>query len=303
MRRYRGFASDSERWARFPFRPDDIVISTPSKSGTTWMQTIVGSLVLNRVDLGSPIGAISFWLDSFLRSEDEAFAVYEAQDHRRFIKTHTPLDGLPHPDGVTFIAVIRHPLDIALSDKDHVANQNNERTRELWLNAVGPAQRPAARKTPPEDPGEYLRWWIDNDIEPTGTGPHGLSDYCHQVRTYWEARHESGVHLFHYSDLWDDLEGEMRRVAAALNISIDERSFGELVEAATLDSMRSRAEKSAPDAHLGIWLSSEAFFKSGGTRNWASLLSDAEIEHFENRLIALAGDAAPWALGGRASLR
>ena len=55
MRRYRGFFADSARWERFDFRDDDIVISTPSKCGTTWMQNIVGSLVLNRPALGEAV--------------------------------------------------------------------------------------------------------------------------------------------------------------------------------------------------------------------------------------------------------
>lgn len=63
VRRYRGFVVDSERWDRFRFWPDDIVISTPAKCGTTWMQTIIGMLVLDRIDLGAPISTISPWLD------------------------------------------------------------------------------------------------------------------------------------------------------------------------------------------------------------------------------------------------
>jgi hypothetical protein len=37
LRRYRGFMADSDRWRRFAFRDGDIVITTPSKCGTTWM--------------------------------------------------------------------------------------------------------------------------------------------------------------------------------------------------------------------------------------------------------------------------
>ena len=68
-------------------------------------------------------------------------------------------------------------------------------------------------ETPPDDPADYLRWFVDNHEQPAGSGPYGLEDYCQQVRTYWDARHEPNVHLFHYADMWRDLDGEMRVMA------------------------------------------------------------------------------------------
>jgi aryl sulfotransferase len=41
--RYRTVMYDSARWEGFSFRPDDIVITTPPKCGTTWTQ-MVGAL-------------------------------------------------------------------------------------------------------------------------------------------------------------------------------------------------------------------------------------------------------------------
>jgi hypothetical protein len=38
---------NSEMWNDFAFRDDDIVIATYAKSGTTWLQQIVGQLVFN----------------------------------------------------------------------------------------------------------------------------------------------------------------------------------------------------------------------------------------------------------------
>ena len=43
--RYRSDEEDSGRWSGFPFRDGDIVISTRSKSGTTWMQMICALLI------------------------------------------------------------------------------------------------------------------------------------------------------------------------------------------------------------------------------------------------------------------
>ena len=131
--------ADSARWERFQPRADDIVISTPSKCGTTWMQNIVGMLVLDRPVLGVPISTVSPWLDMLIRTDDEVFAMLDAQQHRRWIKTHTPLDGLPLHPSVTYIAVVRHPLDVALSDRDHRANTDDNRA------ASCACQRPAHR--------------------------------------------------------------------------------------------------------------------------------------------------------------
>jgi hypothetical protein len=122
------------------------------------------------------------------------------------------------------------------------------------------------------------------------------------VRTYWEARSAPNVDLFHYADLWRDLDGEMRRVADALGIDVDEEAWPALVEAATIDRMRSRAEVTAPNADDGLWRSPESFFKSGGTRDWAAHLSSADLARFEDRLSELADDAAGWVLRGRAAL-
>jgi aryl sulfotransferase len=303
LRRYQGFMADSARWERFTFRPDDVVISTPSKCGTTWMQTIVGMLLLDRTDLGAPISSISPWLDMLIRTDDEVLGVLDGQSHRRFIKTHTPLDGVPRRHSVTYIAVVRHPLDVALSDRDHKENMREDRAVELRVAAAGPVSPDLeGSDKAPDDPGEYVRWFVDNHELPTGSGPNGLEDYCEQILTYWDARHAPNVHLFHYADMWADLDREMRRVAAVLDVPIDEERWPGFVEAAGLPSMRSRAANAAPEAHMGIWVSPERFFRSGGTRDWVSLLSPDDISHFEERLRELAGDAADWCIRGRVAL-
>jgi aryl sulfotransferase len=301
LRHYEGFIANNERWKRFELRPDDVIITTPSKCGTTWMQTIVGMLLRQSTDL-PPIGTICPWLDMQIRSEDEVFGLLAAQTGRRFIKTHTPLDGLPLEPTVTYLAVIRHPLDVALSDRDHGLNMKRDRTKELREAMVGEFEPTQPHGEPPEDATEFLRWFIDNHELPTGSGPNGLEDYADQVRTYWDGRHEPNVHLFHYGDMWNDLDAEMRRVAAALGVAVDEARWPDFVEAATLTSMRARARKAAPDAHLRIWKSPAGFFRQGGTRDWSSLLTTDEIAHFDARLHDLAGDAYDWVINGRAAL-
>ena len=67
QREYRTWIFDSRRWQHYRPRPDDIVIVTYPKCGTTWMQRIVSLLVFqspeteaNHANLGldrSPLAA------------------------------------------------------------------------------------------------------------------------------------------------------------------------------------------------------------------------------------------------------
>lgn len=296
-RHYFGFIADSARWDAIALRDDDIVISTPSKCGTTWTQMIVALLVFGSPDLPAPLSELSPWVDMQIRTTDELVALVEAQQHRRFLKTHTPLDGLPVHPGVTYLTVFRHPLDVALSDLDHTTNVAEEIFR-LRADAVGDKDlhRLPTRPPRPGDPADHLRQFIEQDVVPTGSGPYSLSDFCGQLDAAWARRGDPGVHLLRYADLCRDLDGEMRRVATVLGITVDEERWPALVDAARFDAMRDRAGFLAPDATRGIWQDDAAFFAHGGERNWRTLLDPAEQAAFAERFAALGGPAAAWLL-------
>ena len=129
--RYRSGDEDSGRWLGFPFRDGDIVISSRSKHGTTWMQMICALLVHRTPELPRPLADISPWLDWLGTPRDEVVEDLQAQTHRRIIKTHTPLDGLPLDRRATFVVVARHPLDAAISLYHQGDNLDHERIREL----------------------------------------------------------------------------------------------------------------------------------------------------------------------------
>ncbi len=74
LKRYQDWFSDNARWERFALRPGDIVISTPAKCGTTWMQTLCVMLVLNTETFDQPLSRISPWLDMQLHDIGEVVA-------------------------------------------------------------------------------------------------------------------------------------------------------------------------------------------------------------------------------------
>ena len=144
--RYQSYEEDSARWAGFPFRDGDIVISTRSKSGTTWMQMICALLVFQTPRLPAPLGELSPWLDWQTVPREELFARLAAQPHRRIIKSHTPLDGIPADPRATYIVVARHPLDMAVSLYHQGSNIDRARVRRLAGQPSRPGRRQRGRR-------------------------------------------------------------------------------------------------------------------------------------------------------------
>src|SRR5438270_10839918 len=135
-RRYEATVYDSSRWDGFELRSGDIIISTPPKCGTTWTQMICALLVLQEPELPLPLDTLSPWIDMVNRARREVFADLADQTHRRFIKTHTPLDGIPNDPTVTYICVGRDPRDVALSMDHHIDNTDVGAFREARARAA-----------------------------------------------------------------------------------------------------------------------------------------------------------------------
>ena len=112
-REYRNHHLDSTRWDRFVVRDDDIVVTTAYKAGTTWTQRILAALVLGPGPLPASLGELSPWIDSrFMGPLDGLIASIEAQEHRRFVKSHLALDGLRFFPEAKYIVVGRDTRDV-----------------------------------------------------------------------------------------------------------------------------------------------------------------------------------------------
>ena len=300
--------SDSQRWDGFQFRDDDIVISTPPKCGTTWMQMLCALVIFQTPDLPARLTELSPWVDMQTAPLAEVLAALEAQQHRRFIKTHTPLDGLPFDERVTYICVGRDPRDVAVSWDNHFANMNLGVFFEARAAAVGlddlAELMPDGPPIPAADPRDRFWAWIDDD-SPIDAGLTGLKGTLHHLSTCWAARDEPNVHLFHYSDLQADLEGEFRRLAGVLNVELDEGKVPDLVAAARFDSMQQQAEKLAPEVQNdGFWNDTNRFFHVGGSGQWQQFMGREDAERYEKRVQELASpELAAWAQAGGAALK
>jgi hypothetical protein len=297
--RYRSIIADSGRWDGFAFRPGDIVISTPPKCGTTWTQMLCALLIFDGPAFPAPLGEVSPWLDNCIRPLAEVMAAFAAQTHHRFIKTHTPLDGLPLHADVTYLVVGRDPRDVAISMEHHIANMDFEHFLARRAAAVGNedlAELPP-RRVPSEDPVERFRTFVADESHSL---PPSLASVLHHLDSGWQRRRAPTVALFHYADLNADLAGELLRLARILGVPCSPERARELAPEASLARMRERSADVAPNASRGTWKDLRTFFRSGGTGEWRARLSAADLAAYEARVAQLVGpDLAAWAHGGR----
>jgi aryl sulfotransferase len=284
---YRNFVWNCERWNGFALRSDDIIISTAPKCGTTWMQMQCALLLFRTADLPAPLATLSPWLDMNTRPKDEVWAALAGQAHRRFIKTHTLLDGLPWDDDVTYVHVGRDPRDAGLSMDNHMANMDRGRLFELRVSAVGMDDFEELGIEGPQemsdDPVERFWRWIDGD---TGGGSDFESLVGHS-RSFWEARDRPNVHLFHYAQQRADLATQMARLAEVLDV---ESPTPQLVAAAGFEAMKAQADQLVPNSDTSFWLSHERFFDKARHRDWEPLMAGDGAARYDAALRRVTDD-------------
>ncbi|MEQ8266661.1 MAG: sulfotransferase domain-containing protein [Parvibaculum sp.] len=279
---------ESTVWNDFRFRNDDIVISTYGKSGTTWTQQIVGQLIFNGAE-NVPVNELSPWLDLRVPPAEVKLPLMEAQTHRRFLKTHLPVDALVYSPKVKYLYVGRDGRDVLWSMYNHHANAND--AFYLALNETpGLVGEKIGRVT--TDVRTYFNEWLEKDGYP-------FWSFWENVSSWWAIRHLPNVHFVHFDNLKRDMPGEIRRIAAFLDIPVDENRWPAILEHCSFDYMKAHADKSAP---LGgaLWEGGASTFINKGTNGrWRDMLSADECARYEALAREKLGDVcAHWLMTG-----
>lgn len=275
---YNSIFFDSGRWAGFKARRGDIFVCTSYKAGTTWTQMICALLIHQTPKLPRPLAELSPWLDMHLSPIEEVLDGLEKQPHRRFIKTHTALDGLPYDENVTYLYCGRDPRDVFMSMQHHMSNLDMERVIGILVGRGLELQPPPPV---PDDVNERFALWMTRGSFDWEQDGFPQWSHFHHAQTFWKHRHLPNIHFLHYQDLKADLEGQMRRVAKALDVVVDESRWPALVNAATFESMRENADQTAPDTNHDIWLNRKAFFHKGVSAQWRGVLSEENLALYE----------------------
>lgn len=225
--------------------------------------------------LPAKVGQLSPWVDSGLGEAQDVARRLAAQTGRRVVKTHTPADGFAVWEGVTVVAIYRHPLDVFLSLRNHAVNMKQPEDHPMRLPVAASLD---GFLTGPADPDNFDRDTLANLV-------------CHYARTALSGR-VPGLVCLHYADMIADHHGALRKLAAGVGLEVSDQLVDKVAAATDIAAMRAKAAEFAPEGGTGLWASDAAFFGSGGAGKWRGQVSQAGLALYNERLAELVPDPA-----------
>ena len=282
---------DSTIWNDLTFRDDDIIISTYAKSGTTWVQQIISQLLFNGEE-GMEVAEMSPWLDLRVPPKEVKLPMVEAQTHRRFMKTHLPVDALVFSDKAKYIYIGRDGRDVLWSMYNHHSTAN-----QAWYEALNetPGRIGPPIEPPPASITRYYHDWLDKDGYPWWP-------FWENVRSWWDIRDLPNVYLLHFANLKRDMPGEIRKIAEFIEIPIDEARWESILLHCSFDYMKANATKSVPLGGAFWDGGAKTFIHKGTNGRWREVLREEESSKYEQRAAKeLDPECAHWLATGEIS--
>jgi len=297
---YQNHTLDSLRWNSVALRDDDIVIATSYKAGSTWMQGIVANLIFWGQESSAQFLEISPWIDLRIIPLDLVLGALEQQTHRRFMKTHLPLDGLRFDPRLKYVYVGRDARDVFMSFWNHYHNFTDAALQ--IFNSV-PGRVGPERPRCPDDIHELWYNWITRGWFEWETEGYPWWSNLHNVHSWWDYHHLPNILFVHYADLLADLAGEIRRVADFFEIELPAAPSLQMLRRCTLAEMRvAAAGHGIVNAVLSTLFTrgADSFFYEGRNGRWRGILSQEELALYDQAAEReLTSDCRQWLENGR----
>uniref|UniRef100_A0A670KAR0 Sulfotransferase n=1 Tax=Podarcis muralis TaxID=64176 RepID=A0A670KAR0_PODMU len=265
----------AQQWApieNFQARPDDLLLSTYPKAGTTWIQEIV-SMIQHRGDPQkcdqAPIHQRIPFIDlfppkPFPHGLDEA----EVMPSPRTLKSHLPVPLLPPSfweQNCKIIYVARNAKDNAVS-YFHFHRMN---------------------KGMPE-PGNW-----DEFLENFLMGKIAWGSWFDHVRGWWEAKERYQILYLFYEDMKEDPAREIRKVAQFLGLQLPDQVVNQIVQHTMFENMQVNPMtnySSIPSLIFDQTVS--PFMRKGTVGDWKEHFTAAQSKRFDDACLRLLGDSS-----------
>lgn len=291
-RTYQNHHLDSTRWDAFTPRANDIVIATSYKAGTTWTQAIVANILFPDQSFPAPVWQMSPWLDMRLHQPDDLLAMLESQPHRRFIKTHLPLDGLRYLPELKYIFVSRDGRDVFMSLWNHYTNYTDAAFARF---NDAPGRVGAELPRPPADIHALWKNWCTRGW--FGWEADGWPFWSHLgvTQSWWQHRHQPNILVLHYADMKADTAAAVRRIADFIGAGLSPARLERVVAAVSFEAMKSSGDIYAPRGGATWKGGTETFMNKGTNGRWRDVLSPEELPLYDAACDrALSPDCRAW---------
>ncbi|KAK4320237.1 hypothetical protein Pmani_008888 [Petrolisthes manimaculis] len=269
----------------FKFRPDDVLVMTFPKSGTTWMQEILWTMLFNpnldnpqatqpllvrSADLSVDMMFDTVTIDEIRpesmyeafkklcpgKDEEDGIAVQclDAMPGQRVIKCHYPFDLMPPDllDKTKVVYVARNPKDMVVSFY-HFYKVIKVFDYKGSLDS-------------------FIKLFMDNGVIYSPYWPH--------IKQGWQKRNHPNLHFVFYEDLKADPQGEIQKINQFLATGLTEQQLKNVVQHTSFSSMKSRGDP-LPDQGIynkELHQSSGGFYRKGVTGDWKNHFSQ-ELNH------------------------
>ncbi|XP_071772801.1 sulfotransferase family 1, cytosolic sulfotransferase 5 [Centroberyx gerrardi] len=252
--------------------PEDLLIATYPKAGTTWIQEIV-DLILNRGDAGRARRAPTHVRMPFLEMTTpnptlSGITHLEQMEPPRVIKTHLPIQLIPN----TFWEARCKVIYVARNPKDNVVSYFHFDQ----MNLVQP------------EPGPWSQY-LDKFMR----GQLGWGSWYDHVQGFWREKEKKQILYLFYEDIKENPEREIHRIADFVGQQVSEEICSNIAQMTTFAAMRENPMANyscIPDTIFNRQASE--FLRKGEVGDWQNHFSPEENATFGEHYSKMMADCS-----------
>ncbi|CAF1161929.1 unnamed protein product [Rotaria sordida] len=255
--------------SNYKAQSDDIFLVVYPKSGTTWMQVILYTLMNDGEAFDNSMSEY-FARTPFLELVGERGI---KNMHRPcVIKTHLPFNRVSYHKNAKYICVVRNPKDVCVSLYYFLFKIFGIQSNQTLFDA-------------------FFEDFINGNV------PFGV--YFEHPHSIWQHKDDANVFLTSYEEMKRDLPEVIDRIAQFMNIELSDNLLEHIATYSSFNYMKERFHK-AYTAQARIALASEALdeplhidrialqnldhriiVRAGATGNWSSTMSEEQSQRID----------------------